>query len=72
MRIASTARSASLQPTFIRGTQERDWIVLGCDMVAPTKIQALLGACARQSLERPKPNQLALVVARTLPVRASQ
>lgn len=24
--------------------RERDWIVLGCDMVAPTKIQALLGA----------------------------
>ena len=26
--------------------QERDWVVLGCDMAAPTKIQALLGACA--------------------------
>lgn len=24
--------------------RERDWIVLGCDMAAPTKIQALLGA----------------------------
>jgi len=24
--------------------RERDWVVLGCDMAAPTKIQALLGA----------------------------
>tara|TARA_B110001452_G_scaffold186488_1_gene156960 strand:+ start:333 stop:617 length:285 start_codon:yes stop_codon:yes gene_type:complete len=24
--------------------RERDWIVLGCDMVEPMKIQALLGA----------------------------
>ena len=37
-----------------------------------TKIQALLGACARRSSELPETSQLALVAALTLPARASQ
>ena len=37
--------AALLAARFICGwPQERDWVVLGCDMAAPTKIQTLLGA----------------------------
>ena len=40
----SAARVAALRAPRCASSQERDWIVLGCDMVAPAKIQTLIGA----------------------------